>query len=387
MLSIVSLLGTPFLLLVVVVAVFVLGGTWTLWSRWPRLASIPGRLLSLLLVMVMGAVLAATLANRSFDFYSSVDDLLGHAPAQAYEPPAARRQAPSSAAVRVLTPDWHRLVRGNAAAGHGTMLSVLFLGTSSRINRRGLLYLPAVWLREQPLRLPVLELFNGYPGEPSLFQRYLNIGEVVDSEISAHRLPPVLVAIPTVYERRSSECVNAVSGERDETYLAVDVPEDLQRTFHAQTGRSFAGLGYSEGGFCATNLGLHHPDRYAAAASLSGYFRAGEGVRDPRRLYGRGRVARDRNSPQWWVQHRDPTGPPLFLMASTGDPGAVADERAMLTAVRRGARRLVVDATIVRGGGHNFGTWARALPAALDFLGQYLPAPLAPPRTLPRLPS
>jgi pimeloyl-ACP methyl ester carboxylesterase len=231
-------------------------------------------------------------------------------------------------------------------------------------------------------------MFNGYPGKPSNFPRLLKLGSVMDQEIAADRMPPAIVAIPTVYEHRSSECVDAANGgERDETYLAVDVPADIASGFRTATGRAFGALGYSEGGFCAANLGLHHPDRYAAVVSLSGYFTAGIIPKTVRYLYGRSKSARDQNSPLWWVEHRRPTGPSLLLMSSAGDPGAVAEARRLRDAARRFAPRLTVVAPLLPQGGHNFNTWLRAFPACLDFLGDNLPSPLAPALTLPLMPG
>lgn len=383
-----SLLGLPFLLLVGALSLLVLAGTWLLWNRWPRAARIPGRAVSLLLVMVMGGAGAGAYANHLYGFYSSVGDLIGSVPAQRYQPPRSFGAPLERAGVVVSTPNWRPLVRRNAAAGHGTLLQVVFPGATSGISRRALLYLPAAYVTGgSRLYVPAIEFFNGYPGKPSNFPKYMNLGPVVDAEIAAHRMPPAIIAIPTVYEHHSSECVNGVNGEKDETYLAVDVPADLEASFRVQRGRSFGALGYSEGGFCAANLGLHHPDRYGGIVSLSGYFTAGIDPRTVRPLYGRNRAALQRNSPLWWVQHRNPTGPAMFVMSSTGDPGAVREARQFRDAARRYAPRLTVVAPLIVSGGHNFNTWLQAFPAALDFLGANLPGALAPPYTLPELPG
>ncbi|GAC1608813.1 MAG: alpha/beta hydrolase-fold protein [Mycobacteriales bacterium] len=382
-----SLISSSFLLLVGVVALIVAAGTWWCWNRWTGWAAVVARALSLLLVLAMGGVSAAAYANHVYGFYASVDDLLGSIPAQRYQPPSSFGADREQATVLVETPGWQTLAVRNARVGHGTLLKVVLPGPRSGITRRALLYLPAAYSRGTVrAAFPVIEMFNGYPGKPSNFPRLLDLGPTVDAEIAAARMPPTVVVIPTVYEHRSSECVDAVNnGERDETYLAVDVPADLAAAFRVAPGRSFATLGYSEGGFCAANLGLHHPDRYGAVVSLSGYFTAGIVRKTIPYLYGRKKAAIDRNSPLWWVQHRNPTGPPLWLMSSSGDPGAVRDVTALRNAARRYAPRLTVVTPVVEGGGHNFNTWLRAFPAALDFLGGNLPPPLTDPLTLPNL--
>src|SRR5438309_241125 len=164
--------------------------------------------------------------------------------------------------------------------------------------------LPAAWFLDAGVSLPVVEMLHGYPGSPGNFRVQLGIETILDHEISARRMPPAVAVFPNTYERgRASECVDAVRGQADETYLAVDVPNDVQATFGTSTGRALGLLGYSEGGFCAVNLGLHHPDRVTAAASLAGYFTAGTDT-GTKVLYVGQRDALLRNSPLWWVRHR-----------------------------------------------------------------------------------
>ena len=64
-----ALQSMGFLILLCAAAAALLAGVALLWNRWPRRLSAPMRLLSLLLVMVMGAVLAADVVNRQLGFY------------------------------------------------------------------------------------------------------------------------------------------------------------------------------------------------------------------------------------------------------------------------------------------------------------------------------
>ena len=380
-----NLLGLPFLLLLCTAGLALIVAVALMWSRWQRRWAFPGRAVSLLLVMLFGAVLGITLLNRSFGFYSSLDDLLAIS-AQSYQPPPSFGVARNQTRLVILTRNWRQQAGRQAKAGHGLVLTVTFGGPRSGITRSGLLYLPAAYSASPSnVALPVVELFYGYPGQPRNFTDKLSIARVLDTEIAARRMPPVIAAIPTIYRRRASECVDAVRGERDETYLAVDVPADVEAAFRVLPGRAFAAAGFSGGGFCAVNLGLHHPDRFSAAASLSGYFTAGTDL-GTGRLYRGSRGARQRNSPLWWVSHRRPTGPALFLMASAGDRSSRRGIVQLRAAARRHARTLPIVATLLPSGGHNYGTWGQALPAALDFLGHHLPMPLAPPIRLPPMP-
>lgn len=379
-----SLLGWPFLVGMTMVAIATPLGVALLWGRWPRRAAWPARLLGLLLVMAVGAGYSATLANRAFGFYSTVSDLLASS-ALTYRPPPSFQTARqgSADAVQVEEPNWFLNGRASAQNGRGSMLRVLLAGRRSGLSRHGFVYLPATWFLDTGVSLPVVEMLHGYPGSPGNFQVQLGIQGILDQEIAARRLPPTVAVFPNTYQQgRASECVDAVNGERNETYLAVDVPNDVQATFGTIRGRSLGLLGYSEGGFCAVNLGLHHPDRVTAAVSLAGYFTAGTDT-GTKVLYAGVRGALLRNSPLWWVRYRQPTAPALLLVSGGDDRASLSQDRALARAARRYAPKLTVISALLPNGAHNFATFDRALPAALDFLGEYLPSPSAPLLRLP----
>jgi hypothetical protein len=46
-----------------------------------------------------------------------------------------------------------------------------------------------------------------------------------------------VVAIPRTYDQASTECVDGIDGERDETYLTQDVYDDVVTSLRAQDGR------------------------------------------------------------------------------------------------------------------------------------------------------
>jgi enterochelin esterase-like enzyme len=382
---VVSLLGWPLLVLLCALAAGALALVGLLWTRWPAALRWPGRLVTLLLVMVMGAVLAGEVVNREYGLYSSFSELFA-GPGTSFEPVNSFAVRPQDAGLQMLTSNW--VARGQSAAAHGqgVLLDVRFDGRRSGISRRGLLYLPAAYFRGGSSRFPVVEFFHGTPGSPRNFSDQLHVGTVLDTEIAAGRVPPVVGLFPTIYSGHPSECVDVGRRLHDETYLAADVPADAESALRVLPGRSIAAVGYSTGGFCAVNLGLHHPDRFVAAGSLSGYFSAGI---DPttKGLFGRGSPQLRLNSPLWWVAHRRPTAPPLVVVGSTGDPQTVAADAAFAAAARADAPRLTVyDGELPRGG-HNFATWRAALPPVLDWLAHYLPRDLAPPLTIPPAPS
>lgn len=349
-----TLIGLPFLFVLIAVAATLVAATMLLWNQWPRWWAVPMRLLCLLLVMASGVVLAADVVNRSYGFYGSLDDLLGRVPAQVI---VAAGPVPD---LRV------------ADSAKGRVVQVRLSGARAGVTREALVYLPAAYFQPSQARrrFPVLELFHGYPGSARNWVRQLHLARVLDAEIASGGLPPVIAVIPADDDPgRDSECVDAVGGQRDESYLAVDVPADIRRDFRAlDTPRGWAAAGYSTGGFCAVNIALHHPDRYAAAASLSGYYSAMvDGTTGD--LYRGNAAARRWNSPQWLVTHR-PVSVPLYLVASRGDHEAM---RAMQDMRRAASRRLPLVTVTLPSGGHNFRVWYAASLAAFEWLGAHLP--------------
>jgi hypothetical protein len=144
-----DLLGLPFLLVLVVLAVALMIGVGWLWMRWPsrppglRLA---GRGLSLLLVMVMGAVIAGDLVNRSYGFYSSFADLFGQSLTSA--DPVNSFVPVQHSGLEILTPNWLEQGRRAAATNAGVVLEVRYSGSASGVRRAGLLYVSAAYFHE-----------------------------------------------------------------------------------------------------------------------------------------------------------------------------------------------------------------------------------------------
>jgi S-formylglutathione hydrolase FrmB len=250
-------------------------------------------------------------------------------------------------------------------------------GSRSGIDRAGYVYLPAAYFRQShSLLFPVVELLPGQPGGPPNYLRQLGLAGMLDREIAAHRIPPMIAVLPEVtLHTVFTECVNAVHGQQNETYLTSDVVDDVNATFRTLPGRTWGLGGYSTGGFCAVNLASHHPDRYAAAASLSGYFQPAQDPGTPR-LYAGSKTALRRNSPDWWVTHFAPVAPPMFIFASGQDTYAIRQLQTFQHLVKAHAPLLPTTFYVLPTGGHNFNVWKFGLPKALEFMSTYLPMPL-----------
>ncbi|HEX4019069.1 MAG TPA: alpha/beta hydrolase-fold protein [Frankiaceae bacterium] len=370
-----DLRGTLFFALLAVLAVTLDISVALGWNRWPAPVQLIGRFAGIVLISCAGAVVAFVYLNKQEGFYASFSDIWGSA--QQKTVAAHYPDNRSNARLDVLATRWQPQARAAARQGRGTVLAVRLWGSRSGIVRDGYVYLPAAYFDQPPsLHFPVMELLPGQPGGPPNYLHQLGLSGLLDREIQARRIPPVIAVLPEATTHSIfTDCVNAVHGEHDETYLTSDVVDDVNATFRTLPGRSWGIAGYSTGGFCAVNLASHHPDRYAAAASLSGYFQPAQ---DPgtARLYAGSKTALRRNSPDWWVTHTAPVAPPLYVFASGQDPFAIAQEQAFRRLVKLHAPLLPATFDVIPTGGHNFNVWKVGLPKALEFLSNYLPMPL-----------
>ncbi len=137
------------------------------------------------------------------------------------------------------------------------------LGTSVTINV--LLPQPAPEQRTPPRRYPVLWLLHGLLDDHTTWLRQTSLERYVDGLQLAVVMPA----------GGRSFYTDMAHGYRYWTYVSEELPELARAWFPLSAAREenfVAGL--SMGGYGAFKLALRHPERYAAAASLSGALRS-----------------------------------------------------------------------------------------------------------------
>lgn len=356
--------------LAVIAAATLTALTWDV-RRWRLLR----RTTCLLVCQVLALGVAAVVVNRQLDLFTSWSDLVGASPVL------------TVSASRPGTVDASAQAAADRSGGGSVVVPVTITGGASHLTKAADVYLPADYFAPgyAAVRFPVLEVNDGFPGSPASWLDGLHLQAVLDQEIAAHRMSPLIAVLPTQNTSpfHDSECVNAVGGAQMATFLTNDVQTAIERNFRAETARTgWALMGYSTGGFCAVNLALHAPTRYAAAVSLSGYFSALTDLTTGD-LYHGNRADQLANSPSWEVSHLRLPGLAFFLAASGGDAGATH-------AVHRFAAALhwPLEATtaVLPRGGHTFAVWRALEPAALDWVSSHLSPPLAPSLQYPAAP-
>jgi enterochelin esterase-like enzyme len=341
----------------VAVAVLVAVLTALVWDRVHGWLGWLVRPLAVTLCLVTALSAAGVALNRELGLYSSWAEVFGASPNNAPIVPQAVEAAPITQA-------------------GGRIVPFTVTGKASGLTMESFAYLPPGYgtAKLHGQRLPVIEALDGFPGSPQIWLTHLDVARVLDGEITAGRMAPTVVVFPyqTPSKTHDTECVNAVGGLAVDTFLTTDVPNVVAQMFRVRTdGAGWGLVGYSTGGFCAMNLALRHATRYAAAASMSGYFHA---ITDATTgdLYHGNADARNQNSPVWRVQSLPVPRLNLYLVAARDDKSAYRDMEEFAASARAPLR--VTIATLSRGG-HNWAAWRAMEAPAFDWLSSSLAGP------------
>ncbi|MFI7602289.1 alpha/beta hydrolase [Actinoplanes sp. NPDC049681] len=339
-----SLTAELFAVAVAVIAAGVLGATWgAARGRWRILA----RAVTVGACLVTAAAAGLIWVNRQVDAYPTWSSLAGS----------------TTGAVPAVPP----APAGETGAGRVVTLTVH--GKASGLTMPMYVYLPARYDAEPGTRFPVIEALHGYPSSPLQWFDKLHVSAVLDSEIAAGRMAPTVVVFPYTSPETmlDTECANLVHGAQAETFLTVDVPATTRSRLRVRADAGgWALIGYSAGGYCATDLVLRHPGRYSAAASLSGYAEPGIPIGDgtEKTLY----------DDLWRLGHLPAPAVGLYLACARTDLASMRDTVALARAAHS---PLSVTTSYVSGGGHNSRTWQAMEVPALDWLSASLGRPTA----------
>jgi enterochelin esterase-like enzyme len=376
-----SLTGPFFLLLVVLATVAAFVATVVL---WPRLAAagpqpIIGRALLLLAVNALVVFTASVALNDEFTFFADWTDLHGavfgtHGGSTALAGGAAAKAAKARVAPVGRPAPPSDLPRLPSAATNGDrVLRYIVQGSDSGLKGEVLVALPDGYTSKanEKRRYPVLETFNGYPGDPSQWLDSLGLNGVVDRAVANHLMSPAIIVSPVIEfpPGVDTECVNGPGSDpKVETWVTRDIPDWVLRTFRAEPERSaWATIGLSAGAWCAAMATMLHPQQYAAAIVLGGYFRP-EFSRNYRPF------SADSAEGSYYdlIALAEHQAPPvaLWIETSHSDPVSYPSSAKLLAAARA---PLSVEALILSHAGHRFGIWRPLLPRVLTWLGANFP--------------
>jgi S-formylglutathione hydrolase FrmB len=246
--------------------------------------------------------------------------------------------------------------------GMGTSMVVLMPQAASGIGMEGVDAAGADGPAADGPGVPVLYLLHGLSDDCTIWERRTSIERYATEK-------GIAVVMPEV--RRSFYADEAV-GEKYWTFVAEELPQLIARTFRVSTAREDTFVaGLSMGGFGAFKLALHHPDRFAAAASLSGALDPGSpslerntGNLAERVWADRGIAGTGDDLPDL-LGRADPAAlPALFLDCGTEDDLLPQNERFLDVAGSRG----VGITSRLRPGAHTWEFWDQGIQDVLDWL-------------------
>jgi enterochelin esterase-like enzyme len=361
--------STVFFLLLVVIFIGVLW--WMLVTRHLAL-----RILAALLAFASAMMFGVATVNKYYDYYQTWG---------AAEADLTNQGAP---ATTVTTAGSDPGPQFSASVGHGVNLGIarqlgLTLrlsvhGKVSHITRTVYVYLPPQYFwhgRYQRYKFPAIELIHGFPGQPQDWITVLGVNSILDSLINRHEAHPAVLVMPDANGGLgiSLQCLNQYKGPQDDTFMAKDLPAYIARHFRVQApGTGWGIAGYSEGGFCAANLGLQHGRVFNYSGVMSGYFVPSDNqlMNPPREVnpFGHNHKLARFNTPIDLLRSL-PLGRPIpqfWIGAGAGDAGDVraANNFAQLLQLRQPG----VTIKLVPRDGHTMLTWRLLLPPMLKWM-------------------
>jgi enterochelin esterase-like enzyme len=346
----------------------------TVWL-WPRLSGrgvlpVLGRVGALLGTQLALLAALGLVANDTFGFYASWADLFGREKAPGVVVDHALG-SPRDGGMRVLGTVDADLPGGGTPLRGGQIQQIAVAGGVSGITSTAYVYLPPEYFREPAARFPAVLVLTGYPGTAkSLFEklRYPAVAARLVRQREAR--PMVLVMMrPTVVPPRDTECTDVPGGPQTETFFARDLPRALATRYRIASGAGNWGvIGDSTGGYCALKLALRDPGSYAVAAGLSADYGAPQDATTGD-LYGGDPARRRACDLMWRLQHLPHH--PVSLLVTSSRKGE-HNYRATLRFIAAAGGATHISSIILPSGGHNFTTWSREIPAALEWMSARL---------------
>ncbi|GGJ46425.1 alpha/beta hydrolase [Streptomyces brasiliensis] len=367
-----GLTSNKVLVLGIALAIVLFVGTVWLWPRlarhgWRPVSGRVGLLLATQLALLASLGIAV---NQAFGFYAGWADLFGRETGQGVVVDHTARRG-ASGPIEVLATARVQGASGSWPRTTGQIQKVDIVGRTTRIATPAYVYLPPEYFqsRYRTRAFPAAVVLTGYPGTAQALVDKLHYPRTAQQLAKDGRMQPMILVMlrPTVAPPRDTECVDVPGGPRAETFFAKDLPDAVLA--HYRVGGkpgSWGIIGDSTGGYCALKLAMHHPDVFAAGAGLSPYYKA---PIDPTTgdLF-RGKEGLKNRADLWWcLKHL--SAPDTSLLVSSSKVGESNYKATLGFIARVRATDLTrISSIILDSGGHNFNTWRREIPAALQWM-------------------
>ncbi|MEU5973170.1 alpha/beta hydrolase-fold protein [Streptomyces sp. NPDC047315] len=368
-----GLTSTSVLAFAVAAAVLLFAATIWLWPRlagrgWRPLVGRVGLLLATQLAIFATVGLAA---NKSFLFYGSWADLFG----QEQDLGVVVDHSAGGKRVKVVGTQQLDVPGGERPERAGQIQKVVVAGAKSRIDSPAYVYLPPEYFQPAYAKknFPAAVVLTGYPGTAENLIKGLKYPRTAYELAKKGRTQPMVLVMlrPTVAPPRDTECVDVPGGPQTETFFADDLPTAVSQAYRVGTKpQNWGFVGNSTGGYCALKVALHHPDRFAAGAGLSAYYKAAEDATTGNLFQG-DQSLRNRADLLWSLDNRPAAKSSFLVTTSKQGESNLKGTLRFIEKVKAPAR---VSSITLDSGGHNFTTWRREIPPTLEWLSGRLSA-------------
>jgi S-formylglutathione hydrolase FrmB len=235
--------------------------------------------------------------------------------------------------------------------------------------------------------VPVIYLLHGADGKAADWIDQGHVQETADALIQQRKLPKVIIVVPDAGNSWYVDSPPSGMGAMG-TAISEDLPNWIEQHYPVETGRHGRAIaGNSMGGFGALRFALAEPQRWAAAAALSGAFwnwltpdmtlNAAQQARTQQLFQGAFGDPFDPKlmiaaSPLTYAAHlpKSAPPPPVLLICGREDDFHLDHEQSTVETALR-ADNIPVTAVMTEGH-HDWPTWSANLPRVLEFLGSHL---------------
>ena len=366
--------GTLFFLLLIVAF-----GALVLWLAVTR--QVVFRVFAACLAFIPAMAFGIAAVNKYYDYYQTWGALFSDLSGQSQSIPHF-----SAASLKrgSLQKTISRTSNSVLDAQYGLLFGTTVTGPRSHITRRVNVYLPPQYFNKAyaNYRFPAIELLHGSPGGAAAWVNVMNVITVYLNLLSEKKAAPAVLVMPDTdggYQY-SLQCLNNPRGLQDMTFVGKEVPNWVAANLRVQQPSPRWGIaGYSEGGFCAANIGLQYAPRFGYVGVESGYFAPitsqvppdGKATGKPQdvNVYAHYKRLLTLNTPDDYIGHIPLRigVPQFFLAAGSEDAGDVqgADLFRQLVLLRVAD---VPPVDIVSGAGHQAKVWRTAEIPMLEWM-------------------
>jgi len=333
------------------------------WHRLhkPGFANHLGRFMILLLCQVLAMATIGIQVNRANGFYESWNDLFGTSSGYTQGIAASNLISPLAKA---------DLKNAEHPSAHSTLISEVITGASSQVTSLVELDIPNSAVTEMlsahtlnPHKYRFAEFLTGFPSQPKMWFEVLQIDSEISRYNALHPDNQVIGVFPeiNIAGHMDLECMNFPNGgPQTETWLSTDIHDYVAHRF-AVKDSSWGIMGVSTGGWCSSMLMTRHPNLYAAAVSIAGYYRPALPLTDSKELQSAMRKKYD-----FTASEKQLTAvKPMYLTASLGDRYSIRETKKFLA---HHYSHLHIEYKQLKSGGHNSRVWVSLIPAAFDWL-------------------